>query len=66
MEDTTDGNYTHAKKVCEDFKIKHLGEYHDSYVQSDRLLLALHLTTFGMFVLKGISLIPLILFLHED
>ena len=26
--------------VCKDFDIKHLGEYHNFYVQSDRLLLA--------------------------
>ena len=30
----------HAQKVCEIFKIKNLGEYHDLYVQSDTILLA--------------------------
>ena len=40
MEDITDGDYTHTKRVCEDFEIKDLGEYHDLYVQSDTLLLA--------------------------
>ena len=34
MEDITDANYAHAKRVCKDFEIKHLGEYHDLYVQS--------------------------------
>ena len=29
-----------AKRVCKDFEIKTLGEYHDLYVQSDILLLA--------------------------
>ena len=38
MEDITDGDYKHTKKVCKDFKIKHLGEYHDVYAQSDTLL----------------------------
>ena len=28
------------KKTCKDFKIKHLGEYHELYVQSDTILLA--------------------------
>ena len=28
------------KKTCKDFKIKHLGEYHELYVQSDTTLLA--------------------------
>ena len=29
-----------AKRVCKDFEIKNLGEYHDLYVQSNTLLLA--------------------------
>ena len=40
MEDITDADYTHAKRVCKDFEIKHLGEYHDLQVQSNTLLLA--------------------------
>ena len=40
MEDITDAKYAHAKKVCKDFEIKNLGEYHDLYVQSNTLLLA--------------------------
>ena len=31
----TDAGYAHAKRVCKDFEIKNLGEYHDLYVQSD-------------------------------
>ena len=37
VEDITDADYAHAKRVCKDFGIKHLGEYH---VQIDTLLLA--------------------------
>ena len=37
MEDITDA---HAKRVCKDFEMKNLGEYHDLYVQSNILLLA--------------------------
>ena len=40
MEDITDADYVHTKRVCKDFEIKNLGEYHDLYVQSDTLLLA--------------------------
>ena len=40
MEDITDADYAHAKRVCKVFEIKHLGEYHDLYVQVDTLLLA--------------------------
>ena len=40
MEDTTDADYVHEKRVCKDFNIKNLGEYHDLYVQNDTLLLA--------------------------
>ena len=38
MEDITDANYTHAKRVCKDFEIKELGEYHDFYVEMNTLL----------------------------
>ena len=40
MEDVTDADYTHAKRVCKDFEMKNLRECHDLYVQSDKLLLA--------------------------
>ena len=40
MEDITDVDYTHPKRVCKDFQIKNLREYHDLYVQSNTLLLA--------------------------
>ena len=39
MEETTDADYAHAKRVCKDFEIKNSGEYHDFYVQSDTFLL---------------------------
>ena len=29
----------HAKRVCKDFEIIHLREYHDLYLKSDTLLL---------------------------
>ena len=39
MEDITDADYTHVKRVCKDFEINNLGEYHDLYIQSGILLL---------------------------
>ena len=40
MEDITDTDYAHAKRVCKNFEMKCLGEYHDLHVESDTLLLA--------------------------
>ena len=40
MEDITDVDYMHPKRVCKDFQIKNLGEYYDLYLKSDTLLLA--------------------------
>ena len=40
LEDITDADYMHAKRVCKDFEMKNLGEYHDLYLKSDTLLLA--------------------------
>ena len=39
MEDITDADYAHAKRVCKNFIIKILGEYYDLHVLSDTLLL---------------------------
>ena len=56
MEDITDAEYMHAKRVHKDFESKKLGEYHDVYVQSDALLLAEVFENFRN-VLKYVSLI---------
>ena len=40
MEDITDVDYRHAKKVFKSFYNKNIGDYHDMYVRSDTLLLA--------------------------
>ena len=40
LEDISDQDYAHAQKVWGVFEIKNVGEYHDLYVQSDRLLLS--------------------------
>ena len=40
MEYITDADYVLTKRICKDFEIKKLGDYHDLYIQSDTLLLA--------------------------
>ena len=40
MEDITDVDYRHAKRVFKSLNNKILGDYHDLYVQGDTLLLA--------------------------
>ena len=40
MEDVTGADYAHAKRVCKEFEIKNIREYHDFYGQNDTLLLA--------------------------
>ena len=35
MEDITKADYMHVKRVCKDFKIKNLGEYHDTVLLVD-------------------------------
>ena len=40
MENITDADYTHSKRVCKAFEIKNFGEYQVLYVLSDTYLLA--------------------------
>ena len=40
MEDITDADYIHGKRVCKDFGINNLGEYHNLYLKGDKSLLA--------------------------
>ena len=58
MEDITDTDYRHANKVFKEFKLKHLGEYHDLYVQSDTLLLADVFENFRNMCIKVYELDP--------
>ena len=66
MEQITDADYTHAKRVCKDYKTKHLEEYHDLYVQSDTLLLADKFENFRLCVLKYTNLILQDFFQFQD
>ena len=58
MEDITDTDYRHANKVFKEFKLKHLGEYNDLYVQSDTLLLADVVENFRNMCMKIYELDP--------
>ena len=66
MEDITDTDYTHKIIVCKDFEIKHLGEYHDMYVQNDTLLLGDVLKNFWNMSLEIYKLDPVRFLLHQD
>ena len=56
MEDITDFDHMHAKRVFKNLNNKNLGDYHDLYVQSDTLLLA---DVFGNFRNKCIEIYEL-------
>ena len=38
IDDITDVDYMHVKRICKDFERKDLGECHDLYLKSDTLL----------------------------
>ena len=40
MENSTDSEYNHTKRICKMSEIKNLDEYHDLYLKNDTLLLA--------------------------
>ena len=56
--DITAANYKHEKRVCQDFEIKNLGEYHDLYLRSDVFLLANVFESFRKMRLKVHELDP--------
>ena len=51
IEDITDADYAHAKEVCKDFEIKHLGEYTLLYI-INKLLSAHVFENFGNMCLE--------------
>ena len=58
MEDITDADYAHTKRVCKEFKINNLAEYHDFYIQSDTLSSADVFENFRNMCLKIYELDP--------
>ena len=58
MGDITHADSMHAKRICKDFEIKNLYEYHDLYLKSDTLLLADVFENFRKMCLKIYRLDP--------
>ena len=58
MEDITDVDHRHAKRVFKNLINKNLGDYHDFYVQSDTLLLADVFENFRNMCIKVYELDP--------
>ena len=58
LEDITDIDYRHAKRVFKTFNNKNIGDYHDLYVKSDTLLLADVFENFRNMCLKEYELEP--------
>ena len=58
MEDITDVDHRHAKRVFKNLSNKNLGNYHDLYVQSDTLLLADVFENFRNMCIKVYELDP--------
>ena len=58
MEDITDVDHRHAKRVFKNLSNKNLDDYHDFYVQSDALLLADVFENFRNMCIKVYELDP--------
>ena len=58
MEDVTDVDHRHAKRVFKNLSNNNLGDYHDLYVQSDTLLLADLFENFRNMCIKVYELDP--------
>ena len=57
---------TQTKRVYEGFELNNFGEYHDLYVQSDTLLPADDLATFGICALNYMNLTLLFFLMYQD
>ena len=66
MEDITDADHRHAKRVFKSLNNKNLGDYHDVYVQSDTLLVAYVFENFRNKCIEIYELDPAHFYQHLD
>ena len=65
MEDITNTDYAHSKRVCKDFKIRNLEDYYGLHVQTNTLLLANVFQNFRNMCLQIFDLDPAHFFPHH-
>ena len=58
MNEVSDKDYEHAKKVWKEFEIKNMGEYHDLYLLTDTILLANVFESFRNVCMENYGLDP--------
>ena len=66
MEDITDADHRHAKRVFKEFNNKNVDDYHDLYIKSDTLLLADVFENFRNKCIEIYELDPAHFYLHPD
>ena len=66
VEDITNPDYEHGKRVRKDFEIKYFGQYHLLYVHSDTLLLTNLSENLRNIFLKYMNLFLFVFLLHQD
>ena len=64
MEDITEEDYVHTKRVCKDFET--LGKYHYLYFKNIALLLAMYMRIFEICILKYMRMILQSFFQLQD
>ena len=58
MNEVSDKDYEHARKVWKEFEIKNMGEYHDLYLLTDTILLANVFEPFRKVCMENFGLDP--------
>ena len=66
MEDITDTDYAHSKRVCKGFKIRRSEDYYGLHVQTNTLMLANVFQNFRNICLQIFDLDPAHFFPHHD